>query len=168
MLKLNVGFTKKVGEANFGSRGASVNLDLELEGGLVGDPDRLKDRIRQLFVLAKTAVDEELNGQPQSTHGRNGATTSGGSNGSTVNGTTGTSNGNGHVASNGRLRDGTRKATASQVRAIHAIGARQRLDLAAVLHERFGIHDPAELSITEASELIDGLNNAGNWAGSKR
>ena len=30
--------------ANFGSRGASVHLELELDGGLVHDPDRLSDR----------------------------------------------------------------------------------------------------------------------------
>ena len=60
MLKLNVGFTKKVGEANYGSRGAAVNLELELDSSLVGDADRLKERIRQLFGLAKASVDEEL------------------------------------------------------------------------------------------------------------
>ncbi len=66
MLKLNVGFTKKVGEANYGSRGAAVNLELELDSTLVGDTDRLKERIRHLFGLAKASVDEELaaGGQP--------------------------------------------------------------------------------------------------------
>jgi hypothetical protein len=62
MLKLNVGFTKKVGEANYGSRGANVNLELELDSTLVGDAERLRERIKQLFVMAKAAVDEELAG----------------------------------------------------------------------------------------------------------
>ncbi|MBA4015745.1 MAG: hypothetical protein C0483_01010 [Pirellula sp.] len=35
----------KVGEANYGSRDASVNLELELDSSLVGAPDRLKERI---------------------------------------------------------------------------------------------------------------------------
>ena len=61
-LKLNVGLSRKIGEANFGSRGASVNLELELEAGLAGEPGRLHDRIRQLFRLAKDSVDEELGG----------------------------------------------------------------------------------------------------------
>ncbi len=106
MLKINVGFNRKVGEANYGSRGASVNLELELDSGLVGEPERLKDRIRQLFGLAKASVDEELHSQPM---------TIGHAHGSHVNG-----NGN----ANGRRRDNTRRATASQVRALNAIADR--------------------------------------------
>ena len=39
-LKLNIGFSRKVGERDYGSRGASANLELELESGLVEAPDR--------------------------------------------------------------------------------------------------------------------------------
>jgi len=64
MLKLNAGFSRKVGEPNYGSRGASVNVELEVESSLVSDPDGLLNRIRNLFALAKRAVDAELhNGQ---------------------------------------------------------------------------------------------------------
>jgi hypothetical protein len=159
MLKLNVGFTKKVGEANYGSRGAAVNLELELDSSLVGDADRLKERIRQLFGLAKTSVEEELTaaaGQP-----------AGNGNGSAG----ATSGGNGHAGrANGRRRDGTRAATASQVRALHAIADRRKLDLNALLAERFQIDDAAGLTITEASGLIDELKgeSAGNGHGGRR
>ena len=37
-LKLNIGLSRKVGEPNYSSRGASVNVELELESGLVGEP----------------------------------------------------------------------------------------------------------------------------------
>ena len=60
MIKLNAGFSRKVGEANYGSRGASVNLELELESSVVSDADKMHERIRSLFALAKKAVDEEL------------------------------------------------------------------------------------------------------------
>ena len=60
MIKLNAGFSRKVGEANYSSRGASVNLELELESSLVSDPDKMSDKIRALFTLARKAVDEEL------------------------------------------------------------------------------------------------------------
>lgn len=148
MLKLNVSFNRKTGEANFGSRGAGVSLDVEVESSLVGEPERLKERIRHLFGLAKTSVDEEL---------------------AVVTSAAPT---NGHEQSlqngNGKRRDGTRYATASQVRALNAIAERRKIDLAAVLVERFQIHDPAALTITEASSLIDELKGAGNGAGGRR
>jgi hypothetical protein len=157
MLKLNVGFTKKVGEANYGSRGAAVNLELELDSSLVSDADRLKDRIRQLFGLAKASVDEELAA---------GATQPAG-NGHTANERAGNqANGNGHAAgqANGRSgtrrRDGTRAATASQQRALTAIAERQGIELADKLQATYGVRDPAELTITEASSLIDELKGA--------
>lgn len=146
MLRLNVGFTKKVGEANYGSRGASVNLELELDSFLAGDPDRLKERVRHLFGLAKASVDEELAAGAQAGNGH-------------------ADNGNGHPTNqnNSRRRDGTRSATASQVRALNAIADRQKLDLSHLLADRFQIRDPAALTITEASSLIDELKNkAGN------
>ena len=38
MIKLNAGFSRKVGEANYSSRGASVNLELELESSMIFGP----------------------------------------------------------------------------------------------------------------------------------
>jgi len=64
-LKLNVGFSRKVGEANFGSRGASVHLELEAEMDLVREPEKLHEKIRHLFRLAKASIDDELNGNGQ-------------------------------------------------------------------------------------------------------
>lgn len=157
MLKLNVGFTKKVGEANYGSRGATVNLELELDSSLVGDAERLRERIKQLFVMAKSAVDEELaggksTGQCANGHDRNGDDKPHGQ-----------ANGNGQTA--GRRRDGTRPATASQVRALGAIAERQGIELGDKLHARFGVRNPAELTITEASGLIDELKSSTGGGG---
>jgi len=53
-------------------------------------------------------------------------------------------------------------ATASQLRALNAIAGRQERDLANLLDERFGVRDVAELTITEASSLIQELNGASN------
>ncbi len=55
MLKLNAGFSRKVDEPNYGSRGASVNVELELESGLVGDPRR-PDEPRQAAFRHRQAV----------------------------------------------------------------------------------------------------------------
>lgn len=144
MLKLNVGFNRKVGESNYGSRGASVNLEMELSSELASDPDKLKGHIRQMFSLVKASVDEELNCGASPTS-------------------------NGHASNgNSRKRDNTRKATASQVKALHAIADRQQLDLAQVLRARFAIDQAEGLSITEASELIDVLKAQSNGNGCRR
>ena len=69
MIRLNAGFSRKVGEPNYGSRGASVNVELELESSLVGDPDALLDRIKGLYAIARRAVESELESGPASTNG---------------------------------------------------------------------------------------------------
>lgn len=148
MIKLNAGFSRKVGEPNYGSRGASVNVELELESGLIGDPDGLMSRIRSLFDIARQSVDAELaNGSPDVDRGavsregdpRSGRSTSG-------------RGGNG--------QQNTRYATASQVRAIKAIGNRQGVDLVRLASERFRVDDLEELTLREASSLIDDLKSA--------
>ena len=52
-----------------------------------------------------------------------------------------------------------RPATASQVKAIRAIASRRRIDLVALLRERFGLQTADELGIRQASELIDELKS---------
>ena len=61
-LKASIGFSRKVGEPHFSSRGASVHLELELDTTLLEQPTRLLERIHDAFELARTAVDAELNG----------------------------------------------------------------------------------------------------------
>ena len=57
MIRLNVGLSRKVGQANFGSKGGSVNLEVE-----VADLDhtKLRDAIHKLFTLAKQSLEDEL------------------------------------------------------------------------------------------------------------
>ncbi len=69
MIKLNAGFSRKVGELNYGSRGASGNVELELESSLVGDPDALLDRIKGLYAIARRAVEAELDSGSASNNG---------------------------------------------------------------------------------------------------
>lgn len=149
MLKLNVGLSRKIGEANYGSRGASVHLELEVESALAGDPSTLHDRIRSMFRLARASVDQELAGN-DATNGHGTAAPGH------------QSNGNSQRRSNGR------HATASQVRAIHAIANRERLDLTAELQQRFGVSQPEDLSIGQASELIDAIKPQGSSNGGRR
>ncbi len=136
MLKLNAGLSRKVGEPDYGSRGASVNLELEVESNLIHDADGLMDRIRRLFTLARQAVDEELGRAGPPAAPRSG------------------SNGNGQ-----------RPATASQVRAIRAIAERLSLDPERVTRDAAGAGLDT-LTLRQASQLIDELKRrAGEPAG---
>src|SRR5262245_16975493 len=69
-LKLNVGASRKVTDNNYGSRGASVNLELEVDASLAAEPGKLQEEIRRLFGLVRASLAEELNGHgPADTNG---------------------------------------------------------------------------------------------------
>lgn len=159
-MKLNVGLSRKVGEPNYGSRGASVNLELELDNSLVEQPERLRDRIRQLYQMAKASVDEELNGgvqQPPTTSHSGGDHNNGHGGGLDQYRVT---NGNGNGQRQPANGHGPRQATSSQVKAIHAIAGRNRIDVGRLVQDRFNVQRPDDLSIFDASTLIDELKSA--------
>ena len=172
-VKLNIGLSRKVGEANYGSRGASINLEVELDNGVLSDPGQLRDRVHDLYVLARESVDEELqrpadaspgefshangNGQGRTNGVANG---NGHSNGHASNGHSNNSNSNNSNSSNGQNgRVEVARATQSQIRAIFAISKRQGLDPHTLISERFRVHKMEDLTIREASSLIDDLKN---------
>jgi hypothetical protein len=146
MLKLNVGLSRKVADNNYGSRGASVNVELEVESALAAEPGKLRERIRQVFSLVRDSLAEELNGNG------NGQTKA-------VNQTAQRpANDAGTNASNDNGQKAVRAATQSQVRAIAAIAKRLRLNLDELLPQRFQVKRAQDLSIKQASQLIDELN----------
>jgi len=138
MLKLHVSSSKKIGQPDYGSLGASVGLELELDTALASDPDALNGRVRKLFDLARQAVEHELQGQQ-----RNGPGSSARDNR--------TSGGNGDRP--------IRYATASQVRAIRAICGRLKLDADREANQRFNVDDLDELTLAQASTMIDDLKS---------
>jgi hypothetical protein len=154
-LKVNIGASKKVADQNYGSRGASVNLEIELDASLVTDPAKLQEKIRHLFGLVRQSLAEELNGGNTNGHAPK------------------SDNGNGQhrpASSNGngtQRHGGHRQATQSQVKAIHAIARNQRIDIAQFLNDRFRISKPEDLNIKEASQVIDELKADANTEGSR-
>ena len=151
MLKLNAGLSRKIGQPDYGSRGAMVNVEIELPADVLRDPEKLKRQVRGCFETLRAAVDEELGvrpgdgGDPQEQRWRPTAEVrrNGGTNGHAP-------NGNGYAA-NGR---GGLPCTEKQVRALHAFSRRAGADLTAELR-RLGVTTAEELSRRQASEAID-------------
>ena len=170
MLKLNIGFNRKVGEANFGSRGASVNLEVEVESGVVREPEKLQAKIDYLFELAKASVESQLNGgsapqQPQPASNSNGGNGSNG-NGTHANASTSPSSGNGHHSqnngnsSNGQSNGNGHPASEKQMTYVRqlaghikGLGVRR---LEALANKMFS-KPVVGLTSLEASGLIDAL-----------
>jgi hypothetical protein len=153
-LKLNVGVGREVGLPDYGSVGASCNLEMELDSALLErDLDGFHAPVRDAFVAARQAVQDELArvqvpvelAQPAPAPR---APTNG--------------NGNGHAPAGPAERSRTQKrATDKQVKAILAIARQQHADLDGLLQQDDGVHRPEDLSLKQASELIDMLKTAG-------
>ena len=162
-LKTNVGVSRKVSDNSYGSRGASVNLEVELDSSLIQEPERFHERIRQVFRLAQQAIDEELNRQ----HGNGtGNHASNGSNGHAAKSSNnGGSNGSGHPATNGNgTRNGQTGNIASEkqlnfakqlAKGIPNLGVRK---LETLVHKMYG-KPLAALTTLDASGLIDTLKS---------
>ena len=160
-MTLKVGLTRKLGQPDFGSLGASCDVQLELDGALLfANPDELQEKIRSAYAACERAVTAELSRQ---THPEIAREANGPANGIRRH------DRNGHLHRDSRpgSPDGPRtprRATSSQIRALYAIANRQSLNLTEVLRDRFQLYKAEELSIAQASQLIDELKEAHSGA----
>jgi hypothetical protein len=155
-VRLSVGLQKKVGLPDFGSLGASCHVEFEIDRGLLEhDLDGFHQKVADAFVACRQAVQDQL-------------ATAGRSHGEAIihelesrtgrNGHSDPNRTNAHVGSNGNShRPEIATVTQSQLRAIHAISRRIRIDLPVLLRERFQLERAEDLSIRQASSLIDEL-----------
>lgn len=143
-MTLKVGLSKKVAPSSSDATEACCHIEVELDPSLLrDDQDAFHRQVRNTFATCRKAVDEELASEKPAA----------------------ASNGHSDPPSGGsRSRTNGRPATTSQVRAIHAIANQLRLDLAAELRSRFGVERPNDLSLREASQLIDSLKATSNAA----
>lgn len=156
-IKVNVGLAKKIGQPDYGSLGATCNVEFELDGGFDnGSSGHFHDAVRRAYRACRQAVESEI-AQNQ------GVSTSNGLGGQHANLQPGVNRVANNATNNQNGSSGNvRSATSSQVRAIHAIANRNGVDLAGLLQNQFGVGRPDELSIGDASGLIDQLKGSGN------
>lgn len=143
---LSVGLQKKVGLPDYGSLGASCHVEFEIDRSLIDhDLDGFHQKVAGAFAACRQAVNDQLAQQSQS-------------NANSQIDESQPRNGHAHTSGNGqRARQEAGTATQSQVRAIFAIARRNRIDPSAAVRERYNVDRPEDLSVREASTLIDEL-----------
>ena len=156
-LKLSVGVTRKVGLPGYSNVGASCHVELEVDSRLLEtDPQTFHEHVRDAFVACRQAVDDELARYwgPGGTAPSQVVAEVNGHGGRFSNGANGPAAAARTTTESERSR---RPATAGQARALAALARRRGADLGALLAEEFGVATPEELSLREASGLIDRL-----------
>ena len=137
--KITVGLQQKVGQPNYGSLGATCQIELSIHDDDARHAEILADHIRGAFACCRDRIDEQLSSAASAQDTLPTAHSSPPS----------------RPASNGR----TRPASEAQIRAMHAIASKQGVVLASELEAQFGVTTPAELTIRQASQMIDALKS---------
>jgi len=148
MIKLHVSACKKITDGNYGSRGGSVGIEVEVDSSLVGDSAKLQAQIRHLFELARRSLTEELqaNNEPacvDETHHHDGATLNG--------------NGAGNAVSVATVRYASEK----QLALIQGLLRKSKIPYQPLLGEcKVGSFN--ELTVQQASRMIESLKAGGS------
>ena len=140
-VKLSVGLQKKLGLPGYSSVGASCHVEFEVDSSMIeSNLDGFHNKVNGAFVACQQAVDEQLARQQLTVPNVNGQSRP-------------QLNGQPSSQSHGR-------ATQNQLRTIFAMARSKRLDPQKLVHERFDRYVPEDLTIKEASRLIDELKGS--------
>ena len=141
MIRLNVGLSRKLGQANYGSKGGSVNLEVEVADL---DHDKLRDSIHRLFNLAKQSLEEELGAEVHEVQDRPVVQVTAQATGQTLQEA---------VSAQGKL------VTGKQLSFLQNLARTQRRNLEKECEEAFQTL-PERLSSKQASQLIECWRNS--------
>lgn len=157
-LKLLCGASRKITDGNYGSRGADLHFEVELDPMLLGDVPQVQERIRQLYDVIRQALAEEL---------AHGETLPAPAPGDMPDRPTGDAQSNGAAGAkpHGAPNRMARRATPAQIKAISRIVEKQERDLSAVLRGRYCVERIEDLSLRDASALIDALRRGDTRSG---
>ena len=171
-LRLNVGVSRKLGLPDYSSAGATCNIELELDQGLLDrDPEGFRARVRDAYVAARQAVHDELDRLQDRTTASSAAPATNGHGRGEGPGEPGTAaahephgNGRAHAdrvqPAGGRPARPRKPATPKQVGAILALTRQNGADLEGLLRDDYGVGRAEDLSLAQASQLIDTLKAA--------
>ena len=144
-VKLNIGVSRKLGQPNYGSRQASIGLEVEIDSGLLATPEELQEKVRLLYRFADQAVEDELNYQTGSLLNEVAAPTA-----------VATSQ---EESGDESPIQQVRGLTDNQLRAIYGLARRLQLSPLRLVRERFRLEHVEELDIRQASQLIEELKS---------
>ena len=149
MIKLSASISKKmpIGGLEYSSQNYSAGLEVEIADTTEGKD--IKANVMDLYALLEEAVDDQVQRQAEQRDISKGRPTQ------TQPHKKSSSGGNGK-GNNGR------KATSAQIKAIYAISRDRGVteqELAGLMNDSYGAKDSQDLTIRQASELIDTLKN---------
>ena len=142
MPKLVVGFSQKVGEPNYGSRGANVVLELEVDSPTASNRGPRAGAIARIVSHRATDRDRRVARPSADPHDVGPSPLT-----------------NGHAPPS-PPRIPPRPATPNQIRAIVGLAIRYQVNLTDLLQQRFRVNRAEDLSLYEASALIDELKSS--------
>jgi len=169
-MKLNVGVSRKVGLPDYGTVGASCNLELEVEYGLPEwDLDAFRAWVRDAYIAAHQAVHDELARLRGAEAEAQEKVPARAANGAVLSNDRAAPYGGTPVRpARGEQGRAPKSATAGQVKALRAIARERDADLEAILRQDYEIGWPEELTLRQASALIDRLKGAESTSTSAR